>query len=87
MSSDPEYGDTKRPISDENGDIMRQEVVHNQDILGNTNVTKEDAMHMGELTQEELVIEKKLRRRIDMLIMPLVMLVGCSCHPFNSFGC
>lgn len=35
----------------------------------------EEAMHWGELTEEELHIEKKLRLRIDMLIMPLVILV------------
>jgi hypothetical protein len=32
-------------------------------------------MHFGQLTEEELVIEKKLRRKIDSLIMPLVILV------------
>lgn len=35
----------------------------------------EEAMHLGELTPEELVTEKKLRRKIDMLIMPVVVLV------------
>ncbi|KAK7887827.1 hypothetical protein LTR67_009221 [Exophiala xenobiotica] len=35
----------------------------------------EEAMHWGELTEEELHIEKKLRLRIDVLIMPLVILV------------
>jgi hypothetical protein len=30
---------------------------------------------MAELTEEEKVVEKKLRRRIDTLIMPLVILV------------
>lgn len=31
--------------------------------------------HLGQLTEEEKVVEKKLRRRIDTLIMPLVALV------------
>lgn len=34
-----------------------------------------DAMHLAELTPEELEIEKKLRRKIDTLIMPMVVLV------------
>jgi MFS family permease len=34
-----------------------------------------EVMHFGQLTEEELVIEKKLRRKIDSLIMPLVILV------------
>jgi hypothetical protein len=31
---------------------------------------------MGDLTEEELMHEKKLRRKIDAMIMPLVMLVS-----------
>jgi hypothetical protein len=38
-------------------------------------VTHSEVMHFGQLTDEELVIEKKLRRKIDSLIMPLVILV------------
>ena len=36
---------------------------------------KEFVYHLSELTEEEKVAEKKLRRRIDSLIMPLVILV------------
>ena len=54
---------------------MRKESLHDHEILGNTNVTREDAMHMGALTEEEEVIARKLRIKIDMLIMPLVILV------------
>ena len=35
----------------------------------------EGRMHWGELTEEELVIQKKLLRKIDSLIMPCVILV------------
>ncbi|KAE8155276.1 major facilitator superfamily domain-containing protein, partial [Aspergillus avenaceus] len=35
----------------------------------------EEVVRMAELTPEEKIIEKKLRRRIDCLIMPLVILV------------
>ncbi|KAJ9623847.1 uncharacterized protein PV06_06816 [Exophiala oligosperma] len=38
-------------------------------------ISHEEAMHWGELTEEELHIEKKLRLKIDMLVMPLVILV------------
>lgn len=31
--------------------------------------------HLSALSEEEKVVEKKLRRRIDFLIMPLVILV------------
>lgn len=38
-------------------------------------ISHEEAIHFAELTPEEKVIEKKLRRKIDALIMPLVVLV------------
>jgi hypothetical protein len=40
------------------------------------NIAHDEEMNaIGELTPEEKVIEKKLRRRIDSIIMPLVILV------------
>jgi hypothetical protein len=38
-------------------------------------MSHEELMHLSDLTPEEKVLEKKLRRRIDLLIMPLVILV------------
>ncbi|KAJ5132088.1 hypothetical protein N7448_006246 [Penicillium atrosanguineum] len=38
-------------------------------------MSHEEVVHLTELTEEEKVLEKKLRRRIDSLIMPLVVLV------------
>ncbi|KAF7591605.1 hypothetical protein BBP40_001304 [Aspergillus hancockii] len=38
-------------------------------------MTHEEVVHIAELTPEEKIVEKKLRRRIDSLIMPLVILV------------
>jgi hypothetical protein len=38
-------------------------------------LSHEEVVHMAELTEEEKVVEKKLRRRIDALIMPLAILV------------
>ena len=46
------------------------------DIMGEKGVaTHEEKMHWGALTEEELVIEKKLKRRIDSVIMPCVIAV------------
>ena len=53
-----------------------KEILRDSELLGDkASVTHEDAMHFGELTPEELVMEKKLVRKIDFLIMPLVVLV------------
>jgi len=49
-----------------------KEVMHDHDIA---RVTTQDARHHAQLTEEELVVEKKLRRKIDSLIMPLVIMV------------
>ena len=37
--------------------------------------TREDVHHRGQFTEGEVEIAKKLRRKIDMRIMPLVILV------------
>ena len=63
------------------GDVEKRNAMHSEgmqdhDVFGGNNVTKEDAMHMGALTEEEeAVLAKKLRTKIDLLIMPLVILV------------
>jgi hypothetical protein len=56
---------------------LNNALVTDHDLLGDkANAThKEIATHFGKLTDEELVLEKKLRRKIDSLIMPLVILV------------
>ena len=51
-------------------------IKYDHDVLGGGNMSKEEAMHLGELTPEELMHEKKLVKKIDTLIMPLVMLVS-----------
>ena len=38
-------------------------------------IAHQEAIHHGKLTAEELAIEKKLRLKIDLRIMPLVILV------------
>ncbi|RFU34721.1 hypothetical protein B7463_g1666, partial [Scytalidium lignicola] len=56
--------------------MMNLDFMHDRDPSGyKANVSHDEVMHFGELTEDELVIEKKLRRKIDLLIMPLVILV------------
>jgi hypothetical protein len=56
--------------------MAESRMVADHELLGDKlQVTHSEVMHFGQLTQEELVIEKKLRRKIDSLIMPLVILV------------
>lgn len=52
------------------------EVLRDADLLGDkAEVSHEDAVHFGELTEEEKAVAKKLVLKIDLLIMPLVVLV------------
>ena len=55
--------------------IEKNDVLHKEGLHEDVEITKEEAMHFGVLTPEEKVIEKKLRKKIDSLIMPLVVLV------------
>ena len=48
--------------------------MHDKELTGGGD--KEEAMHFGELSQEELMAQKKLLRRIDSVIMPMVVLVS-----------
>lgn len=55
---------------------ISDKVVHDVDILGDkAGLSHDETMHHAALTEEEKVVEKKLRRKIDALIMPLVVLV------------
>lgn len=53
--------------------VTHHEVVTDKEIVGNK--SKENAAHYGELTAEERKNEKILRRKIDSVIMPCVILV------------
>jgi hypothetical protein len=59
----------------ENGksNMLHEEILHDHDVAGKA--TREDARHHAALTEEEKVVEKKLKRKIDTLIMPLVITV------------
>jgi hypothetical protein len=51
-------------------------LMSDRDAMGEkADLSHEEIIHLAQLSPEEKVIEKKLRRKIDMLIMPLVILV------------
>ncbi|OAP60105.1 hypothetical protein AYL99_05107 [Fonsecaea erecta] len=51
-------------------------VILDHDVLGEkADLSHEEAMHFGALTEEELAVQKKLVRKIDLRIMPLIVLV------------
>ncbi|ETN41509.1 uncharacterized protein HMPREF1541_03445 [Cyphellophora europaea CBS 101466] len=57
-------------------DDVQPSMVLDHEILGEkADISHEEAMHFGVLTPEELVTEKRLRRKIDSLIMPMVVAV------------
>lgn len=58
----------------EKGDMVHKEL-HDHDITAGDEVNKEDALHMAVLSEEDKIIERKVRRKVDSLIMPLVVLV------------
>lgn len=57
-------------------EIGQDHVVHDSELIGSREGAKEDAMHFGQLTEEELMHQKTLRRKIDSVIMPMVVLVS-----------
>ena len=50
--------------------------IADHEILGSNKVEHDEALHLSQLTPDELVLQKKLRKKIDMLIMPMVVLVS-----------
>lgn len=55
--------------------VEHQEFVRDREIVNSGNVSKETAVHLSHLSEDEIILENKLRRKIDLLIMPLVILV------------
>jgi hypothetical protein len=52
------------------------EEITNKGLLGEkAEMSHEEVIQLAQLTEDEKRVEKKLRRRIDSLIMPLVILV------------
>ncbi|KAF2227785.1 MFS transporter [Elsinoe ampelina] len=56
-------------------DLSHAEHVHDHDLIADEKLDPETAAHLRKLTPGELAIEKKLRKKIDILIMPLCVLV------------
>ncbi|CAG8003853.1 unnamed protein product [Penicillium olsonii] len=50
-------------------------VISDADLGEKVDLSHEEVVHMAQLTDEEKVVEKQLRKRIDALIMPLAILV------------
>lgn len=56
--------------------MANKNVIIDDDIMSEKGeATHEEVIQPTRLTEEETIVEKQLRRRIDMLIMPLVILV------------
>jgi len=54
----------------------KEHVITDNDVMGEkAEMSHEEVVQLTELTEEEKILEKKLRLRIDSLIMPLVVLV------------
>jgi hypothetical protein len=56
-------------------DIGHHETLRDEDIMGEKRIGSERVEHLRQLTPDELIAEKKLRRKIDRLIMPVVVTV------------
>lgn len=74
LATDLQGGFQTTLINGEKGDQIHKEV-HDHDFTKGDDITKEEALHLAELTEEEKVLARKLRIKIDTLIMPLVVLV------------
>ena len=56
-------------------DVEHREHIQHDASFGKPNIARDDVMHFAQLSEEELIVQKKLVRKIDILIMPLVILV------------
>lgn len=55
---------------------MADSTLRDSELIGEKAETaREEVLHHGTLSPEELEVENKLRRKIDIRIMPLVILV------------
>jgi len=62
-----------KPSPGDKPDVMHAEYVNGSDV--DRDVSKDEVMQMTALTEEEQILATKLRKKIDSLIMPLVVLV------------
>lgn len=45
------------------------------EIVGKSEAVQEEVVHVAELTEDEKRLEKQLVRKIDLVIMPMILLV------------
>lgn len=50
-------------------------MISDQEIVGKVNTEQDEAVHVAGLSEEEKKLEKKLVRKIDFIIMPMILLV------------
>lgn len=50
-------------------------MISDQEIVGKSDTVQEEVIHVAELTEDERRLEKKLVRKIDCIIMPMILLV------------
>lgn len=62
-------------MGDKIEDVPSAEHINDHDLIADEKGVAETAEHLRKLTPEDRVIEKRLRRKIDILIMPLVVLI------------
>ena len=62
-------------MGDKIDDVPTAEHVQDHEIFADEKAAAETAEHLRKLTPEEEAIAKKLKRKIDVLVMPLVVLI------------
>ncbi|KUI63523.1 hypothetical protein VM1G_10273 [Cytospora mali] len=62
-------------MKDKIDDIPTAEHIHDHDLIADDKDVTQIAEHLRQLTAEERIIEKKLRRKIDLLVMPIVVMI------------
>ena len=66
---------TQRTNSVEAVMVNPEKIIADHDLMGEKlQATHSEAVHMAELSEDEKCLEKQLKKKIDSLIMPLVML-------------
>lgn len=54
---------------------VQAKILSDQDIVGKSELVQDETVQIAGLTPEEKQLEKKLVRKIDLFIMPIILLV------------
>ncbi len=57
--------------------LGQHETLQDKELFADREAVKARAMQHGHLSEQELLDEKRLKRKIDSVIMPMVVLVSC----------